>query len=83
MYFFHNFFIFFNKRKLQYFLFSTKKWATPTRSCLPIRILLVSKQWKTARSILRISYNRKNPRMRKIRIRGNCYFFLGYAFWSQ
>jgi hypothetical protein len=28
-----------------------KKWATPTRSCLPIQALLVSKQCKTAISI--------------------------------
>jgi len=30
-----------------------KKWATPTRSCSPIAVILVSKQRKTARLILR------------------------------
>ena len=36
-----------------------KKWATPTGSCLPIEVSLVSKQRKTARSIRAISYSLK------------------------
>ena len=32
---------------------ASKKWATPTRSCSPIAVILVSKQRKTARLILR------------------------------
>ena len=40
---------------------TTKKRVTPAGSCLPIQVLLVSKQCKTARSIRAISYSiRKN-----------------------